>query len=220
MSKQQRVAIDQLLRRPRPQPDGIEALRKGFAAMMATLRVADGVRTSETTLAGRRAVVVEPTHPARPGTILYFHGGSYCIGSPETAMCLTSALVARTRIRALSLDYRLAPEHPFPAGLDDALAAYRALLDGGVAPSSIAFAGDSAGGGVAVCTCVMARDAKLPMPAAVVTFSAGLDQTRTGASMDGKAGCSRGRAWTRRARCTWPVRTPISRCCRRRPAPT
>jgi monoterpene epsilon-lactone hydrolase len=188
MSKTQRAAIDELLRRPRPQPQSVEALRTGFAAMMATLRIADGIRTSAATLAGRRAVLVEPVQPAVAGTILYFHGGSYVVGSPETAMCLTAALVARTRIRALSLDYRLAPEHPFPAGLDDALAAYRGLLADGVSPRAIAFAGDSAGGGIAICTCVMARDAGLPMPAAVVTFSAGLDQTRTGASMETKAG--------------------------------
>lgn len=124
----------------------------------------------------------------RAGTILYFHGGAYVFGSPRTAMSLTGNLVARTGFRALSLDYRLAPEHPFPAAVDDALSAYRALLDSGEDPSAIVFAGDSAGGGLTVTTCLAARDAGLPMPAAIVAFSPGLDLTRTGESMDTKAG--------------------------------
>lgn len=189
MSKEQRARVNEMFRRqPSAQPRPVEALRAGFAAMMATMRVAGDVRTTPMTLGGRRAVLVEPERPATAGTILYFHGGSYVVGSPETAMCLTAALVARTKIRAISLDYRLAPEHPFPAALDDALAAYRELLDRGNASHAIAFAGDSAGGGISVGTCLNARRANLPMPAAVLTFSAALDATRSGASMDAKAG--------------------------------
>ncbi|HVV85856.1 MAG TPA: alpha/beta hydrolase [Kofleriaceae bacterium] len=188
MTRAQRVAIDALLRRPRPRPRDVAELRTGFATLMSQMRIAEGVRRSDTTLAGRRAVLVEAARAQRPGTILYLHGGSGVIGSPETAMCLTAALVARTGVRALSLDYRLAPEHPFPAGLDDVLAAYRALLDGGAEAESVVVAGDSAGGGLAVGALLLARDAGVSMPAAVVAFSGGFDYTRTGASMDGKAG--------------------------------
>ncbi|GAB2831151.1 alpha/beta hydrolase [Lentzea nigeriaca] len=173
--------------RSRPWPEGpqpVEQMRMGFAAMMATMAVPEGITTEDTVLGSRRALLVEPAGTRRPGTILYFHGGSYVVGAPETALSLTGSLVVRTGFRALSLDYRLAPEHPFPAAIDDAVAAYRALLDSGEDPESIAFAGDSAGGGLTVTTCLAARAAGLPMPAAIVAFSPGLDGTRTGESMD------------------------------------
>ncbi|MEU2375230.1 alpha/beta hydrolase [Streptomyces misionensis] len=193
MSKEQRAALRAELRRA-PQPEGprsIEELRAGFRALMAQMRIPDGIRTKTTELGPRPALLVEPAGPdpaQRPGTILYFHGGSFLLGSPETALCLTANLVVRTRIRALSLDYRLAPEHPFPAAVEDCLAAYRALLDAGEDPGRIVFAGDSAGGGLTVTTCLAARDAGLPLPAAIVAFSPGLDATRTGESVDSKAG--------------------------------
>jgi len=154
---------------------------------MSTMIVPPGFRASTTTLAGRPAV--EPEQGARPGgTILYFHGGGNVYGSPEAVLSLTAQLVVKTGFRAFSPDYRLAPEHPFPAGIQDTLSAYRALLDDGTDPSTIALAGDSAGGGLTVTTCLAARDAGLPLPAVIVAFSPGLDATRTGQSMDTKAG--------------------------------
>jgi acetyl esterase/lipase len=189
MSKEQRTKLDAMLRQPGPEgPQSVEEIRAGFRAMMATMIVPDGIRTTATTLGPRPALLVEPVDGPRAGTILYFHGGGNVFGSPETALSLTGNLVARTGVRALSLDYRLAPEHPFPAAIEDALSAYRALLDRGEDPSAIVFAGDSAGGGLTVTTCLAARDADLPMPAAIVAFSPGLDATRTGESMDTKAG--------------------------------
>jgi acetyl esterase/lipase len=189
MSREQRAKIDAMLRRSQPEgPPTVEAIRVRFAALMATMIVPDQLRTTPVTLGTRPALLVEPADGPRPGTILYFHGGSNMFGSPETALSLTGNLVARTGLRALSVDYRLAPEHPFPAGIEDALSAYRALLDRGEDPSAIAFAGDSAGGGHAVTTCLAARDAGLPVPAAIVAFSPGLDYTRTGASIDAKDG--------------------------------
>ncbi|MEU5594973.1 alpha/beta hydrolase [Streptomyces sp. NPDC020298] len=189
MSREQRAMIDTMLRQPGPEgPQSVEEIRAGFRAMMAEMVVPDGIRTTDTTLGPRPALLVEPADGPCAGTILYFHGGAYVFGSPRTALSLTGNLVARTGFRALSLDYRLAPEHPFPAAIEDTLSAYRALLDSGEDPSAIAFAGDSAGGGLTVTTCLAARDADLPMPAAIVAFSPGLDATRTGESMDSKAG--------------------------------
>ena len=177
--------------RSAPQPTGpmpVQRMREGFAAFMGSFPIPTGVRRTPTELAGRPAVLVEPDGQAQPGTILYFHGGSFSLGSPETAMAITAQLVRRTAVRALSLDYRLAPENPFPAAIEDCLAAYRSLLDSGTDPASLAFAGDSAGGGLTVTTCLAARDAGLPMPAAIVAFSPGLDHTRSAASMSTKEG--------------------------------
>ncbi|KOV60648.1 alpha/beta hydrolase [Streptomyces sp. MMG1121] len=189
MSREQRAMVDAMLRGPRPEgPQSVEEIRTGFAAMMATMIVPDGIRTTEVTLGARRALLVEPADRPHTATILYFHGGGYVYGSPETAMSLTGNLVARTGHRAFSPEYRLAPEHPFPAAIDDGLDAYRALLEDGEDPSRIAFAGDSAGGGLTVTACLAARAAGLPLPAAIVAFSPGLDGTRTGESMDTKAG--------------------------------
>ncbi|MEV4298839.1 alpha/beta hydrolase [Microbispora rosea] len=189
MSKEQRARVDALLRQPRPEgPRSVEALRAGFEALMAQMIVPDALRLTRTTLGGRPALHVKPDNGRRAGTILYFHGGGWVYGSPETALSLTGNLVARTGFEAYSVDYRLAPEHPFPAAIEDTLGAYRALLDSGEDPSAVAFAGESAGGGLAVTTCLAARDAGLPLPAAVVAFSPGLDATRTGESMDTKEG--------------------------------
>jgi acetyl esterase/lipase len=189
MSREQRARIDAMLRQPRPAgPRPVEELRAGFAALMARMSVPDTIDTTRTTLGGRPALRVEPAGGPRAGTILYFHGGGFVFGSPETALSLTGHLVARTGFGAYSPDYRLAPEHPFPAAIEDTLSAYRALLDAGADPSAVVFAGDSAGGGLAVTTCLAARDAGLPLPAALVAFSPGLDATRTGESMDTKEG--------------------------------
>ncbi|WP_405138654.1 alpha/beta hydrolase [Nocardia sp. NBC_01388] len=188
MSKEQRAKIDAMLRQPRPEgARPVEVIRAEFEAQMAEMIVPDGLRTTQTTLGDRPALHVEPRGGARSATILYLHGGGWVFGSPRAALSLTGNLVAKTGFGAFSLDYRLAPEHPFPAAIDDALAAYRALLDEGQDPATIAFAGESAGGGLTVTTCLAARDAGLPMPAAIVAFSPGLDATRTGASMDTKA---------------------------------
>jgi len=137
MSKEERRAIDEMLRKVlrgiKPVP--VQQMREGFARMMGTFPVSDEVTQVPMELAGRPAVLVEPKAGARSGTILYFHGGSFSLGSPQTAMCLTAQLVCRTSMRAISLDYRLAPEHPFPASIEDCLAAYRSLLDDGVDPA-------------------------------------------------------------------------------------
>jgi acetyl esterase/lipase len=190
MSREQRRAVDAMLRTvpPSSEPVPVDRMRETFAAMMGAFPIPADVKRTPAELAGRPAILVEPEADAQPGTILYFHGGSFSLGSPETAMVLTAHLVRRTGVRAISLDYRLAPEHPFPAAIEDCVAAFRSLLESGVDAASIVFAGESAGGGLTVTTCLAARDAGLPMPAAIAAFSPGLDHTRSGASMITKEG--------------------------------
>ncbi|SAL14685.1 hydrolase [Caballeronia sordidicola] len=124
----------------------------------------------------------------RPGitpdiTILYLHGGGYYFCSPATHRNLVFAFARRSGARIFSLDYRLAPEHPFPAALDDALAACRKLVADGVSPQSLVIAGDSAGGGLALAVLLALRDAGDPLPAGAVVFSPWTDLAATGASI-------------------------------------
>ncbi|WP_118180882.1 alpha/beta hydrolase [Paraburkholderia phosphatilytica] len=129
-------------------------------------------------------------HPERPKqqqhatpTILYLHGGGYYFCSPRSHRTLTFGFAARTNARLFSLDYRLAPEHRFPAALDDAVAAYRRLLSDGTPAQSIVIAGDSAGGGLALATLIALRDAGDELPASAVLFSPWTDLAATGASI-------------------------------------
>jgi len=110
----------------------------------------------------------------------------YVLGDAFQAADLASQVGRRTRAKVISVGYRLAPEHPYPAAADDALAAYEALLDNGTAPSGIAFAGESAGGGLAIATLVNARDHGLPLPAAAFVMSPYADLTLAGATMQTK----------------------------------
>jgi len=119
--------------------------------------------------------------------VLYLHGGGYVIGSPRSHRHLAAAIAGAAGTSALLLDYRLAPEHPFPAAVDDAVAAYRWLLDQGIAAGHIAVAGDSAGGGLTVATLLALLNARLPMPAAGVCISPWVDLTCRGESYRSKA---------------------------------
>jgi epsilon-lactone hydrolase len=131
------------------------------ADVTVTAAALGAVKTAEITIAG-----IEPRH-----VVLYFHGGVYVLGDAFLAADLASEVGRRTRAKVISVDYRLAPEHPYPAAVDDALAAYEALLDSGTAPADIVFAGESAGGGLAIATLVNARDHGLPLPAAAFLMS-------------------------------------------------
>jgi acetyl esterase/lipase len=129
-------------------------------------------RTNETgTRAGRDG--------ASEGVVLYLHGGGYVSCSPATHRPVTAALARLTKLSVFAPDYRLAPEHRYPAALDDAVAAYRWLLDQGANPSSLVVAGDSAGGGLALALLLRARDEALPLPAAAVCFSPWTDLAGT-----------------------------------------
>ena len=146
------------------------------ADVTVTAAALDAVPTAEITVDE-----IEPRH-----VVLYFHGGVYVIGDAFLAADLASQVGRRTQAKVISVDYRLAPEHPYPAAVDDALAAYEALLRNGIAPSDIAFAGESAGGGLAIATLVNARDHGLPLPATAFVMSPYVDLTLAGASIETK----------------------------------
>jgi acetyl esterase/lipase len=114
--------------------------------------------------------------------VYYLHGGGFVMGSPGTHRRLMAHLARAARSRALVLDYRLAPEHPFPCALEDCVAGYRWLLGAGVPPSDILLAGDSAGGTLALATLLVLRDAGDPLPAGAACLSPATDLTRGGAS--------------------------------------
>ena len=155
-----RANVDDLVRRmPRP-PPGVTVVPTNAGGVPAEWVAAPGADV-------RRV-------------ILHFHGGGYASGSPASVRDLAWRLSGAARCRVLVADYRLAPEHPFPAAIEDAASAYRHLLSSGFAPASIAFTGDSAGGGLALGSLVKLRDDGAPMPAAACCFSPCTDLALTG----------------------------------------
>ncbi|TVQ21785.1 MAG: alpha/beta hydrolase, partial [Spirochaetaceae bacterium] len=119
--------------------------------------------------------------------VLYLHGGAYALGSLATHRAFLGRFASTTRTTVLAIEYRLAPEHPFPAALEDAVTAYRWLLSTGVDPARIVIAGDSAGGGLALATILSLRDAAAPLPGCAVCLSPWLDLTLSCASIDTNA---------------------------------
>jgi acetyl esterase/lipase len=185
VSTEQRESLDAILRQSAFPPGAdVEEQRRQLRELLSaqplpaevtvTPATLGGVPTAEITVDG-----IEPRH-----VVLYFHGGVYVMGDAALAADLASQVGRRAQARVISVDYRLAPEHPYPAAVDDALAAYAALLDDGIAPSSIAFAGESAGGGLAIATLVNARDHALPLPAAALVMSPYVDLTLAGTTME------------------------------------
>ncbi|MCX5374763.1 alpha/beta hydrolase [Streptomyces sp. NBC_00103] len=166
----------------------VEKMRRVFDEMLGSAPLPDDVRTRTTELGEVPAVEVRAGSPATTaGTVLYFHGGAYAIGSAAASVGLVSEIARRTATTAYSVDYRLAPEHPFPAAVDDALAAYRALLDRGVPAGSVAVTGESAGGGLALALLLAIRDAGLPQPSSATVLSPWADLTQSGGTMTSRA---------------------------------
>lgn len=130
---------------------------------------------------------ISTAEPASNRVIYYLHGGGYISGTAKSARPITAELARKSKARVFSLDYRLAPEHRFPAGLDDAVAGYRWLLSTGVNPGNIAVAGDSAGGGMALALALRLRDANEPLPACLVCLSPWTDMTGSGDSIRGNS---------------------------------
>ena len=188
MSQQQRDALDELLRdAPLDLGGDVAEQRVIFDEMMAAIPVPADVTTSSGSLGGIGVVNVEVAGAEHASAIFYLHGGAYAIGTAASSVGLASDLARRAGARLVTVDYRLAPEHPHPAAIDDAVAAYRGLLDSGVAASAIIFAGESAGAGLAAATLVALKHAGLPQPTGAVLMSRWADLTLSSESISVKA---------------------------------
>ena len=164
----------------------MEEQRAWHAESAKYTRLPADVRYQHVSADGMPAEWIE-TPGADRGVILYLHGGAYALGRIATYREFVARLARATRMRGLAIDYRLAPEHPFPAALEDATAAYGWLLTQGHDPAQIIIGGDSAGGGLVLAALVALRDAGKPLPAGAVCISPWTDLALSGASVRSKA---------------------------------
>jgi epsilon-lactone hydrolase len=187
VSTEQRENLDAILRQSAfPVGSAVNEQRQALRELLSAQPLPADVTVTEAALGGvpTAEITVEGIEPRH--VVLYFHGGVYVMGDAFLAADLASQVGRRTDAKVISVDYRLAPEHPYPAAVDGALAAYEAVLDNGIAPSDIVFAGESAGGALAVVTLVNARGHGLPLPAAAFAMSPYADLTLAGTTMETK----------------------------------
>lgn len=165
----------------------LEQQRQVLDSMGAAAQLPEGVVIDRRDLGGMDAEWLSGPWCDRDHVLLHLHGGGYVMGSCASHRALTCQVARACGMKAVLPEYRLAPEHPFPAALEDAVAAYRALLAAGVDPGAIVLLGDSAGGGLALATLVALRDSGAPLPAAAVLLSPFTDLTFTGESIQTRA---------------------------------
>ena len=165
----------------------IEEIRAGWEKFASSFVPAADITFKPVVARGVAAAWVTAPDSDSNRIVLYFHGGGYTIGSIASYRSYTGRLARASRSRLLSVGYRLAPENPFPAALDDAVSSYRWLLDQGISPRRIAVVGVSAGGGLALSMAVAIRDAGVPAPAAIVAIGPCTDLAKEGASMKDRA---------------------------------
>lgn len=167
-----------------------ETSRARLDELGGSVRVPEGTNVAAVSVAGVPCARLRPSTLPADATrrVLYLHGGSYTAGSLTSHRATMARLAHASDAEVVGVDYRLAPEHPFPAGLDDAHAVYRAVLDDGAAPHDVVVAGDSAGGGLAAALLLRLREAGDPLPAGAVLLSPWLDLTLTADAVSAVAG--------------------------------
>ena len=180
--------IELLTSRERPESPTVEESRDGFERLAKHVGGDTEAAVREVDANGVPAEMVSADGSAENAVTLYLHGGGYVIGSARTHRELARRLSTASGGSVLTIDYRLAPESPFPAPVEDAISAYRWLLDQGHDPSRLSIAGDSAGGGLTVATLVGLRDQGLPLPSCGVCLSPWVDMEGIGESMTARAG--------------------------------
>jgi epsilon-lactone hydrolase len=183
-------ALEELLVKLKSQPVDTTATTESRRARMEQIRerVAADVKCEPVSADGVPAEWIVPPGAEPHRVLLYLHGGGYVIGSINSHRAMIARIARASRARAIAIDYRLAPEHPFPAAVEDATRAYRWLLAQGNAARDMVIAGDSAGGGLTLAVLATLRTAGDPMPAAAVTISPWTDLEGTGDSMRSNAG--------------------------------
>ena len=164
-----------------------EGRRRSFEQMVDDFSIDVPAKYGRVNAGGVTAEWVTAEGASDSRVVLYLHGGGYIIGSPRTHRALMANLSQEASARVLALDYRLAPEHPFPAPVEDSVAAYSWLLNEGYDPARIAVAGDSAGGGLTMAALVQLRYVGMPMAAAAVCISPWVDMEGLGESMETRA---------------------------------
>jgi acetyl esterase/lipase len=162
-------------------------LRPIYEEFMLQTPAPSDVSITEVELGGVLALEIAAPEASADAALLFFHGGVFAMGSPRSSANLAGQLSRQARAKVFSVEYRLAPENPFPAAPEDALESYRGLLESGISQERIALFGESAGGALALSTLLAARDGGLPQPAAGVLYSPWVDLTLSGGSMDTKA---------------------------------
>lgn len=165
----------------------LDQMRKDWDDVFAKNPCRVGARSEALTAGGVPAVRVSASNAVADRAVLYLHGGGYVFGSPVSHRDLAEFLSRAAGAQVFVLDYRLAPEHRFPAPVEDAVSAYRWLLQSGFSPERLAICGDSAGGGLSFATLQSLRAQGLPMPACAVTLSPWADLECTGETMDSKS---------------------------------
>ncbi|WDL95652.1 alpha/beta hydrolase [Alicyclobacillus sp. ALC3] len=161
----------------------LEQERAGMEAAWSQVAVLTDVTVEPTTFAGMHAEWVSAPNSRLDSALLYLHGGAYYMGSVVSHREIASRLARACAMRVLVIEYRLAPEHPYPAAVEDSVTAYRELVESGIRPENIVIAGDSAGGGLTVATLVALRDRGYALPTNAVAMSPWTDLECTGGSM-------------------------------------
>jgi monoterpene epsilon-lactone hydrolase len=182
-SKELQALVLTLRSRPAPGDLSVAELRTSIEALSAQTPLAQDVDCKPVDAGGIPAEWVTIPESVEERYIYYLHGGGYVVGSISTHHEMTSRLSRAAKARVLAIDYRLAPENPFPAAVEDALTGYRWLLSQGVGPARVVMAGESAGGGLTMASLVALRDAGEPLPAAAVAVSPWVDMEALGESM-------------------------------------
>ncbi len=182
MAVKDRATVAEFLKTNPGESSDLHAQRARLDSLGDFFPVPDGTEVEPASVGGIKGEWVRAKHARRDAALLYLHGGGYLLGSPKSHRHLAALLSDAADLQVFVPHYRLAPEHPFPAAVDDAVAAYEGLVQSQIVPQKIAIAGDSAGGGLALATLVALRDKADTMPACAVVISPWADLSQGGES--------------------------------------